>query len=87
MTKSSFRDILKRVPVMVASFVIGSGLIFLGLYWFYDLFRTDKLSYGNESLPTILVILGAIIIYLPFEGFISRRRGKKTNPPPPPPPP
>ena len=86
MAKSNFRDVLKRVPVIVASFVIGLGLIVLELYWFYDLFRTDNLSYGNTSLPTIIVILGAAIIYLPFEGFINRHRGKKTNPPPPPPP-
>jgi uncharacterized membrane protein YcjF (UPF0283 family) len=87
LAKSSFRDVLKRIPVIVASFVIGLGLIVLGLYWVYDLFRTDNLSYGYTSLPTIIVILGAVVIYLPFEGFINRRRGKKTNPPTPPPPP
>ena len=61
-------------------------MIAFGPYWFYDLYRTDNVSSGNASLPTIIVILGAVLIYLAFEGAITRLKGKKATPLPPPPP-
>jgi hypothetical protein len=67
--------------------VIGLGLIVFGIYWFYYLYSTDEISSATTFIPILIIGIGAVLVYLPFEGIFDRRRGKEATPPPPPPPP
>lgn len=86
MTKFGHKETLKRIPGIVASMAIGVGLIVFGIYWLYYLYSTESISSGSTLIPILIIGIGAVLVYLPFEGIVDRRRGKRATPPPPPPP-
>jgi len=86
LTKFGHKETLKRIPGIVASMAIGLGLIVFGIYWLYYLYSTESISSGSTLIPILIIGIGAVLVYLPFEGIVDRRRGKKATPLPPPPP-
>lgn len=86
MAKSGYKEVLKRLPVIIVSLTLGSGLIVFGLYWIYYLYTTDAIDSLSTWLPTLAIVFGALLVYLPFEGITDRHRNQETTLPLPPPP-